>query len=71
MLTSLLRTARKQPLLSSEGSNKKKGSVSPGPSAWSKMLNGNGLSLDETHIYTNRIKQYIKIHIEAAAKNRT
>lgn len=48
-LTSLPRTARKQPLLSSEGSNTKKGSVSSGCSAWSGFLNGDGLRLEEIH----------------------
>lgn len=48
MLTSLVRTARKQPLLCSEGSSMRKGSVSSGPSALSGELNRDGLSLDET-----------------------
>lgn len=42
---SLMRTARKQPLLCSEGFSVKKESVSFGPSAWLGELNGDGLSL--------------------------
>lgn len=45
-LTSLLRTARKQPLLSSEGSNMKKLPFFSRPSSFLNMLNGDGLALD-------------------------
>lgn len=68
ILTSLLRTARKQPLLSSEGCKMKKESFFFGPSAWWGMLNGDGISLDETHIHANRKIQYMNICIKASAK---
>lgn len=45
-LTSLLRTARKQPLVSSEGSNMKKLSFFSRPSSFLNMLDGDGRLLD-------------------------
>lgn len=47
MLTTLPRTARKQPLLSSDGSSMKKSLFSES-AAWSELLNGDGQSLQHT-----------------------
>lgn len=59
VLTSLLRTAKKQPLLCSEGSNTKNGSTSTVASPRSDELKGDGLGLDKKvqHITKCKNKQ--------------
>lgn len=58
MLTTLPRTARKQPLLSSDGSSMKKSFFSES-NAWSELLNGDGQSLQhtQTHTQTHKAKK--------------
>lgn len=51
MLTTLVRTARKEPLVCSLGSSMKKLSVSSMAFGYSEDMKGEGLGLNETHTY--------------------
>lgn len=51
MLTTLVRTARKEPLVCSVGSSMKKLSVSSMAFGYSEDVKGEGLGLNETHTH--------------------